>query len=120
MTRRGRLVVSCATVARMSGFSVSASVGAAPIRFLILLTCGLAGRQSATAAANPATSAGRAFITAASISRALATLMTLTRGGPGAGNGPENKGPYAPAPAGAPHEAGACLARVACSAEATR
>src|SRR5260221_10091597 len=110
MTRRGRLVVSCATVARMSGFSVSASVGAAPIRFLILLTCGLAGRQSATAAANTATSAGSAFITAASISWALATLMTLTRGGARRGDRPQTNGPSGPAPAGPPRQAGTLFA----------
>jgi len=49
MTRRGRLLASCATVARMSGFSLSASFGVAPAPFLILFDCGLAIRQSATA-----------------------------------------------------------------------
>src|SRR5262249_22883639 len=50
MTRGGRLRASWATVARMSGFSVSASFGDPPAPFLILFACGLAMRQSATAA----------------------------------------------------------------------
>src|SRR5438876_6993282 len=81
----------------MSGFSVSASLGAPPGPFLILFSWALAGRQSATAAANTAISAGSAFITAASMSCALATLMILTPGGSGTWTGPETSVTSAPA-----------------------
>src|SRR5262245_43726880 len=109
MTRRGRLRASWATVARMSGFSVSASFGDPPAPFLILFACGLAMRQSATAAANTATSAGSAFVTTASMSCAVLTLTTVTPGGSGTLTGPETSVTSAPAAAAAAAMAWPCL-----------
>src|SRR5262245_24727642 len=109
MTRRGRLRASWATVARMSGFSVSASFGDPPAPFLILLACGLAVRQSATAAANTATSAGSALVTAASMSCAVVTLTTATPGGSDTFTGPETSVTSAPAAAAAAAMAWPCL-----------
>src|SRR5262249_33674677 len=111
MTRRGRLRASWATVARMSGFSVSASVAGPPARFLILLAWGLARRQSATAAANTATSAGSAFVTAASMSCAVLTLTTATPGGSGTLTGPQERGTSAARAGGGAAEGGPPLAR---------
>src|SRR5215467_8290958 len=109
MTRRGRLRASWATVARMSGFSVSASFGDPPAPFLILFACGLAMRQSATAAANTATSAGSAFVTAASMSCAVVTLTMATPGGSGTFTGPDTSVTWAPASAAAAAMAWPCL-----------
>ena len=68
----GRFFVSCAIVFRMSGFSVSVRVGGPPADdFLILLRWARSTRQSATAAANIAISAGSAAFTASSISAAV-------------------------------------------------
>src|SRR5260370_37504349 len=85
----------------MSGFSVSASFGDPPAPFLILFACGLAMRQSATPAANTATSAGSAFVTAASMSCAVVTLTTATPGGSGTFTGPDTSATWAPASAAA-------------------
>jgi hypothetical protein len=93
----------------MSGFSVSASFGDAPAPFLILFACGLAARQSATAAANTATSAGSAFVTAASMSCAVVTLTTATPGGSGRLTGPDTSVTSAPAAAAAAAMAWPCL-----------
>src|SRR6516225_3379789 len=109
MTRRGRLRASWATVARISGFSVSASFGDPPAPFLILFACGLAARQSATAAANTATSAGSALATAASMSCALVILTTATPGGSGTLTGPDTSVTSAPASAAAAAMAWPCL-----------
>ena len=59
ITSFGRRVLRCATVERMSGFSTSASSGAPLPVFLIFSRLFAAVRQSATAAANTATSAGK-------------------------------------------------------------
>src|SRR5213595_3642742 len=98
----------------MSGFSVSASLGAPPGPFLILFSWALAGRQSATAAANTAISAGSAFITAASMSCALATLMILMPGGSGRWTGPETSVTSAPAAAAAAAMEWPCLPEERC------
>ena len=84
-------------VDRMSGFSTSSSVGVRPCCFLILLSLGLSARQSATAAANTATSAGSAVSTASSICRAVSTLTTVTPGGSGMLTGPLTRTTSAPA-----------------------
>ena len=84
MTRRGRRGPGCAMVARMSGFATSSSAGgAAPGTFLILPAAALATCQSATAAANTATSAGSAAWHASSICCALSTRFTATPMGSG-------------------------------------
>ena len=65
-----------AMVARMSGFSTSDSSGVGlPACFLSFCSPAFATRQSATAAANIAISAGNARSTACSISRAVSTLI---------------------------------------------
>ena len=68
-------------VLRMSGFSTSSSRGSSLPPFLIFSLDCVATRQSATAAANTAMSAGRAACAAASISRAVSTRTTFTPGG---------------------------------------
>jgi hypothetical protein len=67
-TTAGRSVVRRATVARMSGFSVRVSAGTPPPLFLILWWAAAPTRQSDTAAAKMAMSAGRAASTASSMS----------------------------------------------------
>ena len=67
------------------------------------------GRQSATAAAKTATSAGSAFSTAASISRAVSTCTTDTPGGSGRLTGPLTSITSAPAAAAAAAMAWPCL-----------
>ena len=65
----------------MSGFSTSDNSGVAwPAFFLIFCSPALATRQSATAAAKIATSAGSARSTACSISRAVSTLHDVHAG----------------------------------------
>ena len=109
MTRLGRPDLRCAIVARMSGFSTSSSVGGPLPPFLILpaLTC--RGRQSATAAANTATSAGSAFSTASSICCAVSTRTTETPGGSGSVTGPLTSATSAPAAAAAAAMAWPCF-----------
>ena len=86
----------------MSGFSVSESGGTRPVpSFLIFCPCSVAARQSATAAAMTATSAGSALRTAASMSRALSTWTTVTPGGSGIATGPLTSVTLAPAAAAA-------------------
>ena len=101
-TRGGRPDGRRATVARMSGFSTS-GIGAGPVpSFLIfLLPASCSGRQSATAAAKTAMSAGSAASTAASICRAVSTRTTATPGGSGIATGPETRVTAAPAAAAA-------------------
>src|ERR1700761_5649590 len=79
-------------VARMSGFAVNATEGGgAPAVFLILPLAAVSGRQSATAAAQTATSTGRTDSQAASISRAVSTLISFTRDGGAMETGPETR-----------------------------
>src|SRR5262249_46470341 len=85
------------------------SFGDPPAPFLILLACGLAVRQSATAAAKTATSAGSAFVTAASMSCAVVILTTATPGGSGRLTGPDTSVTSAPAAAAAAAMAWPCL-----------
>src|SRR6202789_578579 len=110
MTRRGRRA-PWAMVERISGFCASLMSGAdAFSRFFILLLATASGRQSATAAVNTATSAGRALSQAASISRAVWTLSSLTRAGGAISTGPETSVVSAPACASASAMAYPCLA----------
>src|SRR4051812_27764923 len=101
ITSFGRLVLRCATVERMSGFSMSSSSGVPLPVFLIFSRLLWAVRQSATAAANTAISAGSAFSTAASMSRALSTFTMFTPGGSGIVTGPDTSVTCAPARAAA-------------------
>ena len=101
MTSFGRLVLSFETVARMSGFSISASFGGPPASFFSFCTTSPAVRQSATAAAKMPTSAGSAASTAASMSRALSTRTVFTPGGSGRLTGPDTSVTLAPAAAAA-------------------
>ncbi len=97
MTRAGRPVFIPATVARMSGFSAKSSAGALPLpSFFIFDPLALATRQSATAAAKIAASAGRADFTAPSISSAVSTAITSTPAGGGTVAGPVTKLTLAP------------------------
>ena len=66
-------------------------------------------RQSATAAAKIATSAGSAASTAASISRAVSTCTVFTPAGSGNVTGPETSVTSAPAAAAARAMAWPCL-----------
>ncbi len=76
-------------VARMSGFSTSDNSGVVcPAFFLIFWPPACATRQSATAAAKIATSAGRARSAARNMSRAVSTCTTITPGGSGTFTGP--------------------------------
>ncbi len=81
----------------MSGFSASLKPGAVPEPFfLIFERCASSTRQSATAAAKTAASAGSAACTAPSISRAVSTFRTVTPSGSGAVAGPETSTTSAP------------------------
>ena len=93
----------------MSGFSVSDRFGKAPSFFLIFCSPALATRQSATAAAKMPISAGSAFSTASSISRALSTCTIVTPEGSGKVTGPEIRVTRAPASAAAFAMAWPCL-----------
>src|SRR5579885_1693667 len=94
-TSRGRRLPARESVARMSGFSTSASAGGAPFCFLSL--CGaVSTRQSPTAAAQIAISAGSADSQAESISRAVTTWTTRTPGGSGSRVGPATSNVSAP------------------------
>src|SRR3569623_2910452 len=110
MTSDGRIVLRCAMVERMSGFSVSASSGVvAPGFFLIFCSPALATRQSATAAAKTAISAGSAVSTALSMSRADSTWITVTPAGSGSVTGPLTRMTSAPAAAAAAAIACTCF-----------
>ncbi len=110
ITNCGRPVLRWAMVERMSGFSVSDNSGVAwPGFFLIFCSPAFATRQSATAAAKMATSAGSALSTALSMSRALSTWMTETPGGSGKLTGPLTSVTSAPARAAAAAMAWPCL-----------
>ena len=90
---------NCATVARMSGFSVNASSGGLPDpSFLILWSLAWAGRQSATAAVAMNTSAACACgSVAASMSCADRTSRRVTPRGVGRLTGPATSVTSAPA-----------------------
>ena len=106
-TSFGRFALRAATVARMSGFSTRLSFGL-PLPFLIF--CFVSSvRQSATAAANIATSAGSACSTAASISRAVVTFTVFTPAGSGRLTGPDTRITSAPAVAAARAMAWPCF-----------
>src|SRR6266700_3046305 len=109
ITSCGRFALRWATSARMSGFSTSLKVGAAPFDFLIFSRPGAANRQSATAAANTAQSTGRARSTASRISRAVSTLTAVTPSGSGMCTGPQTRITSAPAAAAAAAMAWPCL-----------
>src|ERR1044072_747644 len=100
-TSVGRFDFSFETVARMSGFSTSASFGGPLPSFCSFCSPASAVRQSATAAAKMPTSAGSADSTARSMSRALSTWMVLTPAGSGKFTGPVTSVTVAPAAAAA-------------------
>ncbi len=109
-TRRGRRLPGCDSVARMSGFSASVSDGGSPPPFFLsFCSAALATRQSATAAAHTATSAGSARSHAVSISRADSMRNTETPGGSASAVGPETSTVSAPISASAAAIAWPCL-----------
>ena len=109
MTRRGRCGPA-ATVARMSGLSAMVSVGAAaPGCFFSFCVASCATRQSATAAAMTAMSAGSAASQAVSMSRADSTWTVVTPGGSGSVTGPATSVTRAPSAASAAAMEWPCL-----------
>jgi hypothetical protein len=81
----------------MSAFSANSSAGALPVAsFFSYCTLAFATRQSATAAAITAASAGIADATAAAISAAVSTATTVTPKGGGTIAGPVTKVTRAP------------------------
>jgi hypothetical protein len=72
----------------MSGFSTKVRAGGPPFSFFSLVPKASSTRQSATAATNTPTSAGRAAWLAASISRAVSTSTRVDAGGVGKNTGP--------------------------------
>ena len=94
----------------MSGLGASAIAGGgASADFLSFCPAGAATRQSATAAAQTATSAGSARRQAASISSAVSTCTTSTPFGSGRRTGPETSVVRAPSAASAVAMAWPCL-----------
>src|SRR5258706_858779 len=100
MTSLGRSEAWRERPARMSGFSTNANVGAV-LRFFSLEGEADSVRQSATAAAHIAISAGSSASQAAHISRAFSTLTSFTRAGGLSVTGPETSTVSAPASASA-------------------
>ena len=96
-------------VLRMSGFSISSSLGRALPPFLIFSLACAATRQSATAAAKMAMSAGSAACAAASISRAVSTRTTFTPGGSAMLVGPQMSVTSAPSARASAAMAAPCL-----------
>src|SRR5579862_9655663 len=80
----------------MSGLAVSVILGSLP-SFLIFWFASVCGRQSATAAVHTATSTGSTDSHAASISRAVSTRSSFTRGGGAMATGPDTRMVSAPA-----------------------
>ena len=79
----------------MSGFSAICSIGMSPV-FLIFWSLPFSTRQSATAAAITAASAGSAVATASRICCAVSTAITSTPCGAGTDAGPVTKLTRAP------------------------
>ena len=105
-----RPAFSPAIVLRMSGFSTSSRRGAPlPGDFLIFSSDCVATRQSATAAAKTATSAGSARRTASSISRADSMWTTSTPAGSASRVGPVTSVTRAPSAAASAAMAAPCL-----------
>ena len=94
--QRGPILLRCATIARMSGFSVSRKSGGPLPSFLSFCAATPSTRQSETAAAITATSTGRLASVAASISAALSTATSRTPAGVGSWVGPETRTVSAP------------------------
>ncbi len=87
-----------ATVARISALGANSSAGAFALEsFLIFSVLGFATRQSATAATEMNTSAGKLAITASCISRAVVTSMRRTPRGLASDVGPATSVTSAPA-----------------------
>ena len=88
-TSFGRSRASFETVAKISGFSANSSTGGRPEpSFFSFCAAAPTTRQSATAAAKTAASAGKAAITASRICTAVSTFTTVTPCGGGTGAGP--------------------------------
>src|SRR5680860_764603 len=98
MTSSGRCGPGTAMVARMSGFWARFSETSPPPSFLSFCAASACARQSATAAAQTAMSAGSASRVASSISCAVSTLMTSTPSGSGKFTGPDTSVTRAPRP----------------------
>ena len=97
-TKAGRLSPAWLRLARMSGFSTRSKRGGLPF-FLIFSLTASAARQSATAAAQTAISAGIASAQAVIMSKAVPTFLTVTPGGSASTVGPEIKIVSAPSAA---------------------
>src|SRR4051794_25862324 len=109
ITSGGRLSVSLEIVARISGFSTSWSGGMPAEVFFSFCSPSLATRQSATAAAKIAMSAGSAACTCSSICRADSTCLTVTPWGSLRSTGPLTRITSAPAASAAAAIAKPCL-----------
>src|SRR5215216_4386129 len=109
ITSGGRPSFSFAIVARISGFSTRASGGMPAAVFFSFCSPSLATRQSATAAAKIAISAGKAASTRCSMSRADSTRITVTPAGSRNSTGPETSVTSAPAACAAAAMAKPCL-----------
>src|SRR5680860_1588273 len=109
MTSSGRWGPGTAMVARMSGFWARFSETSPPPSFLSFCAASACARQSATAAAQTAMSAGSASRVASSISCAVSTLMTSTPSGSGKLTGPDTSVTRAPAATAARASAWPCL-----------